>query len=292
MKRYSKINFLGTLLLLCLIGCSDNRVDYGEQYKKTLYIINSRDMLYVGEHAYGVENTMEISVYCASSQPIKKDMDVTLKIDAQALDSLNKKSALGNPLYVDKEMLPEANYKMGEPAVTIRKNEQYGVLKIALSIDGLDPDVSYALPVSIVSNSEGYDVNPELKTIVYEIKVVNGFSGDYSGSSTELPSTVRSVQPTLKALSANKVRMPIHTKTSSDLNTDFMVLTIADDSVSVSITPWENAKVKDLGNSMYDKKRQSFVLNYSIEDNDGDVMSIREKIINLDAPVVDEDDSE
>ena len=87
---------------------------------------------------------------------------------------------------------------------------EYGVLHIPLKPQGLDPDISYALPLTIVSNSEGYDVNEELKTMVYEVKMVNGFSGNYAGSSIELPKTIRSVQPTLKAMSSNSVRMPIH----------------------------------------------------------------------------------
>lgn len=84
-------------------SCSSEPADFGEQYKKTLYIVNSRDMLYVGEHAYGSENnSMSFSIYCASSEPIKSDLTVQLAINPNALDSLNKKSALGNPLYIDK----------------------------------------------------------------------------------------------------------------------------------------------------------------------------------------------
>ncbi len=87
-------------------SCSSEPADFGEQYKKTLYIVNSRDMLYVGEHAYGSENnSMSFSVYCASSEPIKSDLTVQLAINPNALDSLNKKSALGNPLYIDKKIV-------------------------------------------------------------------------------------------------------------------------------------------------------------------------------------------
>lgn len=60
-------------------SCSSEPADFGEQYKKTLYIVNSRDMLYVGEHAYGSENnSMSFSIYCASSEPIKSDLTVQL----------------------------------------------------------------------------------------------------------------------------------------------------------------------------------------------------------------------
>ena len=271
-------------------SCSSEPADFGEQYKKTLYIVNSRDMLYVGEHAYGSENnSMSFSIYCASSEPIKSDLTVQLAINPNALDSLNKKSALGNPLYIDKKLLPEANYTSTDLSVTIPANAQYGVLHIPLKPQGLDPDISYALPLTIVSNSEGYEVNEELKTMVYEVKMVNGFSGNYAGSSIELPKTIRSVQPTLKAMSSNSVRMPIHSLSGEAryIKTNFMLLTIGADSTSVTIKPWLDAQITDLGKSTYDKTRQSFYLRYSYTDADGKTFDIEEKITNLDAPVID-----
>lgn len=287
-------NIIAVFLLL-FVSCSESLVDFGEQYKKTLYIVNSKDMLYIGKQSYGIkDNTMDFSVYCSSTKPIKSDLSVTLKIDPKALDSLNKKSALGNPLYVDIQMLPEANYKAGDLKITIKKNEQYGVLKIGLDMEGLNPDIAYALPLSIVSNSDDLDVNPEMNTIVYQVQAVNGFSGSFTGSSIELPGTIRSVSPILSALSANTVRMPIHTLPAEKefFNTNYMVLTIAGDSTSVSIKPWANAIVTDLGNSTYDKKRQHFTLNYSFTDNEGKVFTIKEKIVNIDAPPIDDEGEE
>lgn len=172
--------------------------------------------------------------------------------------------------------------------MTIPANAQYGVLHIPLKPQGLDPDISYALPLTIVSNSEGYDVNEELKTMVYEVKMVNGFSGNYAGSSIELPKTIRSVQPTLKAMSSNSVRMPIHSLSGEAryIKTNFMLLTIGADSTSVTIKPWLDAQITDLGKSTYDKTRQSFYLRYSYTDADGKTFDIEEKITNLDAPSI------
>ena len=59
-----------------------------------------------------------------------------------------------------------------------------------------------------------------------------------------------------------------------------MLLTIGADSTSVTIKPWLDAQITDLGKSTYDKTRQSFYLRYSYTD-------IEEKITNLDAPVID-----
>ena len=60
-----------------------------------------------------------------------------------------------------------------------------------------------------------------------------------------------------------------------------MLLTIGADSTSVTIKPWLDAQITDLGKSTYDKTRQSFT------DADGKTFDIEEKITNLDAPVID-----
>ena len=66
-----------------------------------------------------------------------------------------------------------------------------------------------------------------------------------------------------------------------------MLLTIGADSTSVTIKPWLDAQITDLGKSTYDKTRQSFYLRYRYTDADGKTFDIEEKITNLDAPVID-----
>jgi hypothetical protein len=270
---------------LTMAACS-NEVNFGEQYKKTVYIVGSDNMLYTAEHYYGVsDNSMLISVYCASSEPVKEPFTVKLRVDPTALDEMNAKFELADPLYVPKVLLPEDCYLLpSDLSVTIQAGTQYANVHIPLLTDALDPDVHYALPVSIVSNDAGYDINPDMKSIVYEVKMLNGFSGTFSGSSAESETVIRSVQPTLTALSAFSVRMPIHNIDAQNLNTDFMRLVIAPDSVHVSIFPWEFAPVEDLGGSTYNTATQRFELNYRYTDSKGVVYNITEKIRNINAP--------
>ncbi|MDP4205407.1 MAG: DUF1735 domain-containing protein [Bacteroidota bacterium] len=286
-----KSSLFGLMMILITACSSDSYVDFGEQYQKVVYLVNSRDMLYTEEYMYGKEdNSMSFSAYCGGTEAIKNDLIVKLRRAPEALDSLNHIESLGNPLYVDKVLLPKSNYTFTDSTITIKAGKTYGVLKVPFVTTGLDPDKQYVLPLKIVSNSEGYDINKELNTLIYEVKMINGFSGDYSGSSTELPKTIRSVQPVLKAMSKNTVRMPIHTLSDevTNLDTNFMLLTIADDSTTVTITPWGNAKVIDLGGSTYDKVKQSFELHYSFTNGGGTVYTITEKIVNLDAKTEEE----
>ncbi len=292
MKNY-KITLSGLMLLL-LMACSDANVDFGEQYKKTLYIVKSRDMLYSEECKFGEEkNSISFAVYCAGTEPIKSDITVKLRVVPEALDSLNRMRALGNPLYVDKVLLPDANYTLEDPTVTIKAGHQYAVLNVPFKSTGLDPDKQYVLPLKIVSNSGNFDVNRELNTMIYEIKMINGYSGEFSGSSMELPKTIRSVQPILKAMSESVLRMPIHTLQSdvTFLQTNFMLLTVANDSTTVTITPWKDSNVRDLGGSTYDRVKRRFDLHYTFTDGDGDELTIYEKIVNLNAPKEDEENS-
>ncbi|MDR2040331.1 MAG: DUF1735 domain-containing protein [Bacteroidales bacterium] len=281
-KIFTGSTMIVFLCFLTVMSCSDD-TDFGEQYKKTIYIVNSNSLLYTGEHYFEKENDeIVISVYCASSEPIGSDLKVRLKVHRDALDSLNTISELADPSYISKLMLPKANYQMeGELYTTIKAGRQYGTLNIPFDFTGLDPDYDYALPISLVSNSADYDINPDVKSIVYEIKMINEYSGSFAGSSSEeTTSRISSVQPALKAMSVNTVRMPIHNLDDDIqlLDTNFMLLTIAEDG-SVTISPWANALVTDLGESTYDFVRQRYELNYEYNG-----IPISEIITNIDAP--------
>lgn len=274
------------ILMLMLLSCSD-KVDFGEQYKKTVYIVHSENMLYTREHAFETEkDEIVISVYCASSKPITSDLKVRLKIDRTVLDSLNRFKRSLTSSYIDKVMLPSENFIIeDEPSATIKAGEQYGTLRIPFQFNGLNPDIPYVLPFSLVSNIAGYDINPNLKSIVYEVEMVNKYSGLYSGSSRESLTAIYGVQPVLKAMSSNTIRMPIHNLPDDreKLNVNYMLLTINDDG-SVSISPFRYADVTDLGGSTYDPVRQRFELHYQFIDANSRVVTVAEIITNINAP--------
>lgn len=291
-----KATGLRSIIIFCLIlvlaSCSD-KVDFGEQYKKTVYIVNSNNLLHVGEHSFETENdAIAISVYCASSQPITWDLQVRLKINRHALDSLNALQVLADPAYINRVMLPEDSYQLdGEQYVTIKSGEQYGVLYIPFDFSGLDPSIPYAFPVSLVSNSADYEINTRLKSIVYQIEMINQYAGNYNGSSQTSPTSIVGIQPALKAMSINTVRMPIHNLSDEeeDILTNFMLLTIADDN-SVSISPWGIADVTDLGGSKYDPVTQTFELYYQFTDALAKRQTIISVIRNINAPPTEEDE--
>jgi hypothetical protein len=284
----TKIKFLSVSLCFVLLASCSGEVDFGEQYKKTVYIVNAPD--YTGDHSFAAENDeIVISIYCASSKPITKDVKVRLMVDPYILDSLNNVNELSNSSYVRRILLPATNYQMPDEAiVTIKAGEQYGTLSIPFNFNGLDPNKFYGLPLYLCANSEDYDITQELRGLLYQINMVNDYSGNFNGSSTEMPETeegrmvVKAVQPVLKALSKNTVRMAIHDAEIDDVD-NMMVLTVANDG-SVSISPWGNATVTDLGGSHYNSVTMRYELNYRYN---GKVIS--EIITNILAPKTDED---
>ena len=280
------------LLMGILVSCS-NEVDFGEQYKKTVYIVNSNNLLHLAEHSFETtRDSISISVYCASTVPITKDLHVRLKVDRGALDSLNALQVLADPGYVNRVMLPKESFQLdGELYTTIKAGEQYGVLNVPFNFTGLDPSIPYALPLTLVSNNADYDINPRLQSIVYQIEMVNQYAGDYNGSSKTSPTAILGIQPTLKAMSINQVRMPIHNLSDdiSELLTNFVVLTIAGDN-SVTISPWGLADVTDLGGSTYDPVAQRFELHYQFIDAAANRLTVEAIIRNIDAPPTEEDE--
>jgi len=259
---------------------------FGEQYKKTIYIVHAQGMEYSKDHNYEnqTDNIM-ISVYCGSTEPITKDVSVTLKLDTHALDSLNHLNGLGNAKYVPKALLPAEFYSLTDFNVTIKKGAQFGVLNIPVHFTGLDADIPYALPITIVSNDANYDINPKLASIVYQPTMISKYSGLYSGTSkVSTETSAKSITPKLKALSANTIRIPIHNLVDDKefISTNYMLLTIGDDKKSIRISPIGNALVTDDGDSQYDEDLMQFTLHYSYVEN-GKTKSVHSVIRNVEA---------
>lgn len=264
-------------LLLGLTGVSlmnsckkDAAVKFGEQYKKTLYIVHSDNTEYVKEHFFENENdTIALSVYCASSEPISSSVTVDLVKNLKVLDSLNYINSLSDANYVPKLLLESAWYNFESGKATIDAGKQYGVLKIPVHLKGIDVDKEYVLPISLVGNNAGYEINPKLSALVYRPKMKNRFSGDFTGTSKVLSEkSPNSIAPTVQAIDMNRVRLPIHNLEDDKdlLETNYMLLTIAEDGKGVSIQPYKNAKVFDEGESSYDPVLRQFTLNYSFMD--------------------------
>lgn len=285
-----------SMLLMLILGVAagsmvsscrkDAVVKFGEQYKKNIYIVHAENIEYVKEHSFEKENdTITLSVYCASSEPISKNVSVLLKKDIQVLDSLNYLNSLSDANYVAKSLLEDTRYNFEEGRATIGSGRQYGLLKIPVNLIGIDVDKEYVLPIRLVGNDAGFDMNSKLSTIGYRPKMINRFSGDFVGSSKiASEKATRSISPLLQAIAKNTVRMPIHNFTDDKefLATNYMLLMIAENGRSVSILPYKNSSAVDEGGSFYDAELKQFTLNYSFVEG-AEKKSVQAVIKNIDA---------
>jgi len=267
--------FLTLSLCIALGGsissCSkDAVVKFGEQYKKSIYIVHAENIEYVKEHSFEQENdTITLSIYCASSEPISKNVGVLLQKDNTVLDSLNYLNSLSDANYIPKSLLEPTRYNFDKGQVIIESGRQYGLLKIPVNFVGIDVDKEYVLPARLVSNDAGFDISPKLSVIAYRPKMINRFSGDFVGSSKiSTEKAAKTISPILRAMAKNVVRIPIHNLTDEKefLTTNYMLLTIADDEKTVAISSYKNSNVTDEGGSVYDSEQKQFTLNYSFVD--------------------------
>ena len=286
MKKQSNFSFLliAALVVATILSCKrDPLAKYGEQYKKTLYIVHADQLTHIKNHFYeNTDDTVYISVYCGSSEPITEDVEATLRFDGQALDSVNRLISLENANDVPKQLLPTHLYTFSESVVKIKAGEQFGLLKIPVQLADIDPDIEYTIPVSLVSNNAGFDINPRLRSIVYQPNMVNNYSGVYSGSSKEADETSpQPITPTLTALSKDRLRLPIH-NLDDDMDllaTNYMVLTIAEDRETVSISAFRDASIVE-GTGHYDEGSKTFELTYSYLVN-GELKTVDAQITNV-----------
>lgn len=285
--------FLGGLFLLFLVSCS-NHVDFGEQYKKVVYIVKSDNKVYVRQHKISAEEQEGgISLYCGGSDVLKEDVTVTLVSDEEAMRVYNSKNFDETNQYKKLILLPEEYYTIPSYSVTIKAGTEYTKMPINLVTKNINPDSCYVIPLSIGEISQ-YEVNEKLKTIFYQIELINDYSGNCVGTLKNIKgedTTFTAKDKVLKAIDEQQIRTSIYNLNAEYefLGTNFMVLTVGVDN-KVTIAPWKDAEIEDLGNSLYIPERKTFILHYKCKDASGNVLTIEEDLVNSEAmDIVDED---
>ncbi|MGE5519323.1 MAG: DUF1735 domain-containing protein [Candidatus Dadabacteria bacterium] len=113
-----------------------------------------------------------VRVDLASAQASSSPTTVKLGVDAAAIAAYNAKNP--QPGYI---ALPAANYKLVNTTVTIPAGQHYAETQLLIFTKGLDPAVSYMVPVSIVDAS-GKALSTNLNTALYHT-IGNPLAGNY-----------------------------------------------------------------------------------------------------------------
>lgn len=245
-----------------------------EQYKKVIYIVGSENKVYNFEHPLGNEPTRGfVSVYCGGSKGPDGDVTVELIEDQEILDKYNY-TEFGDKIEKYLKRLPVANYSM--PSLTgILKDggEPFVKLSIYVKTLGLSPDSVYVIPLKIKEVSD-YEVNPKLSSILYTVKLLNQYSGEYKMKAKLVESDD---EQKTKDVFKTKIATPIDENTvrffiamekedPERIHLATMTCRIGADNMVAVQSPY----VTDLGGSTYDPKKKIFQLNYRYFDADAD----------------------
>ena len=215
--------------LVCFLGACSNEVDFGEQYKKVVYIVDAKDKVVKTQHQLVEKSEGYITFYCGGTEALKKDLTIHYAIDTNALHRFNKteygeESKAKYLVYV-----PEEDVTFHEPTVTIKAGEEYGILHFSVKTVNLDPGAKNAIPITITSVSDG-EINSGLKTLFYQLALVTPYSGTYDSETVSYDfftyKEAKNITKTVIPLSRNSIRIPFNQKEIQDGNKNYFDVTI------------------------------------------------------------------
>lgn len=262
---------------LCTAACS-NSVDFGEQYKKVVYIVNSNDKVVSSSHMIDEETRGNIAVYCAGSEFPDHDVVVHYKIDPEAIQAFNKLE-YGEATSRYLTCIPEEAVTFDSDEIVIKQGQPTGLLYFTINTTMLDPSLNNTLPLTI-TDASGYEINPDLQTIFYVLRLETEYSGTYASTVQYMsggePSATYQVTKNVQAAGLTKLKVPAGTNISvqEGENANYFTLewneatnkvTMTSDA-SVGANPWPSDTAwlggKDTPVNYYDPENKCFVLYY------------------------------
>lgn len=278
------------VLILCFCNACSTDVDFGEQYKKQIYIVKGNDRLTETTLPMADRTEAFVTFYCSGSEMSDKDVVVQYKIDKEALTAYNE-TEYGDNLARQMVCVPEEMVTFEEPAVTIKAGQEYAVLHFSINTSGLDPALNYAVPITITEVS-AYEINQNVKTLFYKIKLKTQYSGLYNSQVVyhafgRVEST-KYAQKTATAIAKNQIKVPVlDQKEVAEGSLDYVIVTMNEDnSVTLStqnpvIAPQDEIYVNDepVKVNYYDPDKKQFVIGYSYDTNPSDSWGSGKKYI-------------
>lgn len=276
---------LAGILMSCCVACS-NEVDFGEQYKKQVYIVNGNNRytettLMMAESVDGF-----VTFYCSGSDWSSKDVQVNYKVDREALDHFNTTEFENDSVRIW-HCIPEEYITFHEPMVTIKAGEEYAPLHFSVNTSGLDPSLVYAIPLTITEVSD-YEINPDVKSLLYKVDLQTEYSGTYNARVDlhyygRLEST-KFAQKLTTAVSKKEIKVPVlDNKEVVTGSNKYYIITLNDDnSLTLSsgdplFTSRDQIMVGGVPvkTNYYDPETKQFVVGYSYVMDPSDSWSAR-----------------
>lgn len=178
-----KINVLIFLLGTILYSSCVEDPMASEQYQKDIYIIGANKDVSSFNLPYGDAQEAFISLSASGTHKVDRDVEIALKEAVGIIDKYNNKYLLDAA--VKYRALPSDLVNIPSWKTTLKAGDIYTHLPFSISSSGLHCDSLYALTFEIESVSD-YQIKESGKKMIFTLKLVNDFSGDYQMKATTM----------------------------------------------------------------------------------------------------------
>lgn len=239
------------ILLMGMLSCDNDEVFKTEQYKNVFALISETDNIYSKYYDLREpESVGYLSASCGGTNPITKDINISLVEDLSLIDAYNKTNfdveynkyahALSKSKYdID-------SYKLKIPTGKIKSS-----LPIRIRPEGLSPDSIYFIPIRIDSH-DSYEANPEKSYILFRIRIKNFYARDngttYNLTGKEQDRTIFGTK-IMHPLSANKVRIMAGTEaymSDIEVHKKYALVLETNEEGKVHISPYGDIQVNQI----------------------------------------------
>ena len=276
-----KINLIILVSALWMLAACSNSVDFGEQYDKIVYIVNSKEVIYYGLHEPVKESKGSISFYCSGTELPEEDIHIRYKVDSEALAEYNK-NEFGNKTERYFVQVPDQLIQFESDEVVIKKGEEFGCLYFTVDVLSLSPEKLYVLPISI-ENAGEYEVNKDGRLILYSLRIQNDYAGDYN-SIYEVSGNKTPLEKKAIALSVNRILIPLAANTNeASYETGYYQIQVEEDN-TVTLWPYlqseiEARTIEGTRTNYYNPDNRTFYLYYNIFNRWGEPTPVQETLI-------------
>ena len=223
-----------------------------ELFPKKVYIVGARDQIIDRDIDFSnLPDTINLSVAVSGSQPLDKDVTVTLSENPDEIALYNERNVSGEAVQYQK--LDDAVYSYPLDQLTIKAGQVYNTFPIYINPSTLHCDSLYMIPIRLNSISD-YELSENDTTALIRLHLKNDYSGLYyvdgmlKNTTNMNDSTIYKMARNLVATdNASTVRMyHFNLETKDYRPTHTFKITINSDN-SLSYSTWEEFIIYDGG---------------------------------------------
>lgn len=198
---------------------------------------------------------ISLMVNLSGAKPSGSNTTATLAVDQNALTAYNSANSTNYTL------LPQAAYSIPSLSVAIPAGQRSANLIININTSVIDPSQQYILPLTIVDGG-GQQINPQYKTVLFNVQVKNKYDGVYKTTGTRVHPTLGAFPFSYNVTMSTTGASSISGSALADLKSDLKITVNADNSVSLSSIAQPSVALTPGGVNKYDPATKTFTLSY------------------------------